>query len=314
MGFFDFAKAEVQRQFIARPDDSKSAIIYKWPDSNIRLLTQLTVQPDETALFIKSGQVVGTLGAGVHNLDGADIPFIGGLIDAATGGNYLISELYFVSTRQFPSLPFGGLIDNVLDPTTKLAIALRVFGEYAIKVENAQNLILNLVGTQSLESNDQLTDWFKQLLMKVLKETVSDMITNQNKPVLGISSQTSAIEAIVLDKVKAQIAEYGVVISKLGNFTITIKEEDEAMLKQMTRDFAYSQNMAAADAAVKLGMAEGLKSSNNGGGIAGQAVSAGIGLGMASSLMQGANGLGTPNMGTQPAAQPVQPTPVQPAQ
>jgi membrane protease subunit (stomatin/prohibitin family) len=294
MGFFDFLKTETKKQFIARPDDSKDTIIYKWPESNIRLLTQLTVQPDEVALFIKKGQVAGTLGAGTHNLDGADIPFIGALIDSATGGNFLMSELYFVSTRQFTSLPFGGMIDNVLDPTTKLAIAIRVFGEYSIKVENASNLILNLVGTQNIESNDQLTEWFKGLILKVLREAVSEYVSVQNKPVLGIASQTSAIEAIVLEKVKAQLADYGVVVPKLGNFTISIKEEDEAMLKQMTRDFAYSQNMAAADAAVKLGMAEGLKNSDNGGGIAGQAVSAGIGLGVASSLMQGQPNLGTP--------------------
>jgi membrane protease subunit (stomatin/prohibitin family) len=305
MGIFDFLKGEVKRQFIARPDESKDTIIYKWPDSNIRLFTQLTVQPDEIALFIKKGQVVGTLGAGTHNLDGADIPFIGGLIDAATGGDFLVSELYFVSTRQFTNLPFGGMIDNVLDPTTKLAIAIRVFGEYAIKVENAQSLILNLVGTQNLESNEELTEWFKQFLLKVLKEVVSDMVTNQGKPVLGMTSQTSVIEALVLDRVKAQISDYGIVVTKIGNFTISIREEDEAMLKQMTRDFAYSQNMAAADAAVKLGMAEGLKTSDNGGGIAGQAVSAGIGLGIASSLMQGSSNLGTPNIGGQ---QPVQPT------
>jgi membrane protease subunit (stomatin/prohibitin family) len=302
MGIFDFVKTQVQRQFIARPDDSKDTIIYKWPEKNIRMLTQLTVQPDEMALFIKNGVVAGTLGAGVHNLDGADIPFIGNLIDAATGGNYLISELYFVSTRQFTSLPFGGMIDNVLDPTTKLAIAIRVFGEYSLKVENASNLILNLVGTQNIETNDGLTEWFKGLLLKVLREVVTDYVSVQNKPVLGIASQTSAIEALVLEKVKPQLTEYGVLIPKLGNFTISIKEEDEVMLKQMTRDFAYSQNMAAADAAVKLGMADGLKNGNDGGGIAGQAVQAGIGLGVASSLM-GQNGLGTSN--------PLQSQPVQ---
>lgn len=37
---------EVRREFIARPDAAKGQILYKWPDTNIRKLTQLTVEQD----------------------------------------------------------------------------------------------------------------------------------------------------------------------------------------------------------------------------------------------------------------------------
>jgi membrane protease subunit (stomatin/prohibitin family) len=52
---------DLNRQFIARPDEAKEDILYKWPDQTIRKLTQVTVQPDETALFIKEGKVAGTI-------------------------------------------------------------------------------------------------------------------------------------------------------------------------------------------------------------------------------------------------------------
>jgi hypothetical protein len=42
---------DLNRQFIARPDTAKEDILYKWPDMTIRKFTQVTVQPDETALF-----------------------------------------------------------------------------------------------------------------------------------------------------------------------------------------------------------------------------------------------------------------------
>jgi len=281
MGILGGLKKELQRQFIARPDESKDTILYKWPDSNIRLLTQLTVQADEKAVFFKEGKVHGTLEAGTHNLDGKDIPFLGALIDAATGGNFLISELYFVSTRHFTNLPFGGMIDNVIDPTTQLAITIRLFGEYAVNVVDPEKLILKLVGTKNLETNEQLTEWFKELLLKVFREAVSDYVAVQNKPVLGIASQASEFEKLVLETVKKEIDEYGIEIPKLGNVTISIKEDDEAMLKQLTRDFAYSKNMGAADAAVKLGMAEGLKSGSSAGQQATSAMGASVGFGMA---------------------------------
>lgn len=300
MGIFDGFKKEVQRQFIARPDEAKETILYKWPDSNIRLLTQLTVQADEKAVFFKEGKVHGILEGGTHNLDGKDIPFLGALIDMATGGNFLISELYFVSTRQFTNLPFGGMIDNVMDPTTNLAIMIRLFGEYAISVNDPEKLILNLVGTKNLENNDQLTEWFKELLLKIFREVVSEYVSDQKNPVLGIASQASEFEALVLEKVKTQLLDYGVSIPKLGNVTVSIKEEDEAMLKQMTRDFAYANNMNAADAAVKLGMAEGLKSGSAAGQQATSAMGASVGFGMAMGQNIGAQAAGNNKTNTEP--------------
>jgi membrane protease subunit (stomatin/prohibitin family) len=299
---FKSLKKEIQREFIARPDDSKDLVLYKWPDTNIRMLTQLTVQEDEVALFVKEGKVVGTVESGRHTLEGKSIPFLSMLIDAATGGNFFMSELYFVSTRQFTNLPFGGMIDNVVDPTTNLAVGMRLFGEYAIKVTKPEDLILNLVGTKQMTSNEELTEWIKQLLLKVFREKVSEHVAVKKEPILGIAAQTSYFEKIVLEAVKEQLTEYGTEIPILGNVTITLKEEDEATLKQMTRDFAYAGNMNAADAALKLGMAEGLKKDGSGAGqtAAGMAA-AGMGIAM------GMNAVNQTNKGQQP--QPEQ-TPV----
>jgi Skp family chaperone for outer membrane proteins len=57
MGIFDSLKSEAQRNFIARADEAKNHIIYKYPERNIRIMTQLTVQADEIALFVKDGVV-----------------------------------------------------------------------------------------------------------------------------------------------------------------------------------------------------------------------------------------------------------------
>src|SRR6202011_2307977 len=136
---------EVRREFIARPDEAKGQILYKWPDQNIRKFTQLTVQQDEQAVVFRDGQVQGTIQPGRPTLDSSEIPFMGKLGDAASGGNLFKTEIYFVSTREFPDLPFGGSVDNVVDPETTLAIGLRVFGEYSLKIIEPQSLILNLV-------------------------------------------------------------------------------------------------------------------------------------------------------------------------
>lgn len=47
----------------------------------IRMLTQVTVQPDETAIFVKEGKVAGTLPQGRSTLDGSLIPFLSDIVD-----------------------------------------------------------------------------------------------------------------------------------------------------------------------------------------------------------------------------------------
>src|SRR5580704_544291 len=99
MGLFGTIKEEAQRNFIARADEAKDDIIYKYPERNIRMMTQLTVDSDELALFFKDGQIVGKLGPGRHNLDTNNIPFLSRLLEKLTGGNLFIAEVFFVSTR-----------------------------------------------------------------------------------------------------------------------------------------------------------------------------------------------------------------------
>ena len=156
---------DLNRQFIARPDAAKEDILYKWPDMTIRKFTQVTVQPDETAIFFKEGKVAGTLPQGRSTLDGALFPFLGDIVDWASGGNMYRAELYFIGTREFVSLPFGGPIDNIEDPETGLAVGLRVFGEYAMSVSDPSAMILKLVGTRQA-SNELITDWAREQILK----------------------------------------------------------------------------------------------------------------------------------------------------
>jgi len=237
MGIF----GEARREFIARPDQAKGQILYKWHDTNIRRWTQLTVEQDELAVFFRDGRVQGTISPGRCTLDSSEIPFLGMLVDAVSGGNLFKTEIYFVSTREFPNLPFGGMIDNVVDPETSLAVGLRVFGDYSLRVVEPQSLILNLVGTQNIQTNEQVTDWMREQLLKVLRTDVTTHIVAQNWPILGIAAHTDEIEQATLARVQSFVNTYGIQIVRLGNFTISIKEDDEEALKRYRRDLQYTK-------------------------------------------------------------------------
>jgi membrane protease subunit (stomatin/prohibitin family) len=270
---------DLNRQFIARPDAAKEDILYKWPDMTIRKLTQITVEPDETAIFIKEGKVAGTIPQGRSTLDGALIPFLGDIVDWASGGNMYRAELYFIGTREFVSLPFGGPIDNIEDPETGLAVGLRVFGEYALEVSDPAALILKLVGTRQA-TNALITDWAREQILKALRTGVVRKLTAEKWPVLGIAGRTADIESALLSDVQQSLLPYGIKITRLGNVTISLNPEDEQTLKGLRKDSAYTRLAGGfreygVGAALK-GIGEGA-AAGNGGGTA--ALGVGMGLG-----------------------------------
>ena len=297
-----FHPTDLNRQFIARPDAAKEDILYKWPDMTIRKLTQVTVQPDETALFFKEGKMAGTLPQGRSTLDGALIPFLGDIVDWASGGNMYRAELYFVGTREFVSLPFGGPIDNIEDPETGLAVGLRVFGDYAMVVSDPAAMILKLVGTRQA-SNDLITDWAREQILKALRTSVVKKLTAEKWPVLGLAARTSDIEAALLTDVQEPLAPYGLKITRLGNVTISLSPDDEKTLKGLRKDTAYTRLAGGfreygVGAALK-GIGEGA-AAGGGGGTAALGVGmglgglvAGVGLNPSTSPAPGANPGGT---------------------
>ncbi len=269
------------REFIAVPDDRKQQIVFKWPDVRVRKHSRAIVDADEVALFISTGQVIGTMGPGRHQIDADELPFLGTFIDIATGGNAYRAELYFVGTREYPGFTFGGRIDDVQDPQTGLIVTLRVFGDYSLQVSDPVALVTNLVGTVDLTDNDRVAGWVSDQLLKVMRTEVTTEVVRNGWPVLGLSAHTPELEQAVLAAANAQLATYGVCLVRMGNFDLNLPEQDEAQLKGLAKDTAFSRlaggfnRYAAGEMAIEAG--EGM--SVGGGGDTGVLLAAGLGLG-----------------------------------
>jgi membrane protease subunit (stomatin/prohibitin family) len=281
---------DLNRQFIARPDAAKEDILYKWPDMTIRKLTQVTVQPDETALFFKEGKLAGTLPQGRSTMDGALIPFLGDIVDWASGGNMYRAELYFIGTREFVSLPFGGPVDNIEDPETGLAVGLRVFGEYALVVGDPSAMILKLVGTRQA-TNELITDWAREQILKALRTGLVKKLTAEKWPVLGLAARTEELETALIADVQAPLTPYGLKITRLGNMTISLSPEDEQTLKGLRKDQAYTR---LAGGFREYGVGAALKGIGEGAAAGGGNGAAALGIGMGLGGMVGGIGMASP--------------------
>jgi len=277
---------EARREFIAAPDTSKGQIVYKWPDTNIRKFSRAIVEPDAAAVFISQGQVMGVLGPGQHQLDAKELPFLGLFIDWATNSDAFKAEIYFVGAREFPNIRFGGRLDEVQDPQTGLIVTLRAFGEYALRVVDPARLILNLVGTVDVTNNASVTDWVTQQLLKCTRSGVTSQLMSGAWQILGLSMHRSEIEHGTVEEANNELADYGIAITRLGNLDINLDDDDNARLKKLAGDTAYSRLaggfMQAAQAEMMQGAGQGMA---QGGGAVNPAF-LGVGLGMGQMMGQ----------------------------
>ena len=100
----------------------------------------------------------------------------------------------------------------------------------------------------------------------------------------GIPSQ---VETEVIAGLKPHVDTYGMTVVRMGNFHVSIKEEDEATLKKLSKDVAYSRLAGGfqqyAQGQAMLGAAEGMAKGGDGSGAGAglQGMGMGMGFGMA---------------------------------
>jgi membrane protease subunit (stomatin/prohibitin family) len=295
-----FIHHEVSREFIAQPDTAKGQIVFKWPDINIRRGARAIVDADQSAVFLAKGEVAGLLGPGQHQLEATEIPFLGILIDHASDGNAYRTEIYFVGTREYTGdgFTFGGQVDSVQDPQTGMIVTLRVFGNYAMKVADPAKLILKLTGTVNVEDNDLVTGWVANQLLKVIRTEVTSQIVRNGWPILGLAAYTPDLESATLLAGNVQLADYGVELTRLGNFNVNLSDSDETALKGLAKDTAYSRLAGSfgqyAQGEALLGAGEGMA---KGGGAGTQSAFIGMGMGIGGQMGQPAQPGPTPPPG-----------------
>jgi membrane protease subunit (stomatin/prohibitin family) len=229
------------RSFIARPESSKADLIFKWPDRNLRKWSQVTVEADELAVFFRDGLAHYVLPPGRWTLDSYELPILSKFLDARTGGNFFLTELYFVTIRELPNLPFAGSIDNVVDPQSNIAVSLKAEGSYSLKVTNPKTLITRLAGTGSTDSSRAATAWVAGILMKVLRTEVVEEILSQRWAMLGIVQHSDEIEVKVLERVAPYLQTYGLSIVRFGDFLVELPTADAETLKGFSKDIQYSK-------------------------------------------------------------------------
>jgi membrane protease subunit (stomatin/prohibitin family) len=270
----------IERLFIEMPDSARDRVAWKWPDQQIIKYSQLNVDLDYQAVFTNLGKVIGVMGPGRYRLDeGASLAF-GWLVDRLTGDAYYDAEVYFVATRDFPNIEFGGPVDNLTDGPTGLVVTLRVFGELAFRVTDPSTVLAKLIGTGAEgDFNSEVSTWVTDQTLAAIRAVLPDIVADHG--VLAMGQLQDATSKAALVKVNEALAAYGLSVSTFGELNVNLPDADAQQLKRFAATRAYSTLSGSFDAAVRgqaaLEIAGGIANGNVG---AQQGIVAGMVMGV----------------------------------
>lgn len=237
MGIFNFVQNGVREMMIARPDQFHGLIVYKHPDTNIPMYSQLTVASDECAVFFKDGHVVGVLPTGRHTLSTQNIPFLNSIITSFTGGNVFIAQVFFVKTTPLRRIPFGGSCGEVVDPNTGLQVPIRMFGEFSVVVTDPVRFVVGYVGQASAGDNEEVLRWVTDKFINSVGTVLTELARAENESLLNVINNREKLATTFVQRAPV-LADLGVRILEISKIEPNVPEEHMAEIRAKMKELA----------------------------------------------------------------------------
>ena len=174
-----------------RTVESKSSsdyLIWKYPNREIEVGSQVIVNESEEALLFENGQLIEILDAGRHVIESGNIPGMDGIIRRSIGNNSPIKiDIWFVSKVVSTDYKWGVQI-QVKDNTHQLIVPVGSYGSILLRIEDPASLVLQVVGKKKQMSKDELKDFLMPSIERSLKEYIAEKIKEGTLDVFNIET------------------------------------------------------------------------------------------------------------------------------
>ena len=173
--------------------NSNDYLIWKYPNREIEVGSQVIVNESEEALLFENGQLIEILDAGRHVIESGNIPGMDGIIRRSIGNNSPIKiDVWFVSKVVSTDYKWGVQL-QVKDNTHQLIVPVGSYGSILLRIEDPASLVLQVVGKKKQMSKDELKDFLMPSIERSLKEYIAEKIKEGTLDVFNI--ETILVEA-----------------------------------------------------------------------------------------------------------------------
>lgn len=212
---------------------SPDVLAWKYPSDELGTWTQLIVSESQEAILFKGGKALDIFESGTYTLDADNVPVLSKLINLPFGGRTpFTAEVWFINKANSLDIKWGTATPIQLqDPKYSVFIPVRAFGQFGIRIEDAKQFLVKLVGTLPMFDKENIVHYFRGLYLTKVKDAVSSYLINKQISIMEINAYIEELSIHLQEKIEPTLTEYGI---KLVNFyvnDISVPEDDSAVIK-----------------------------------------------------------------------------------
>lgn len=232
-------------------EGDNSTFIWKHPIENFNTGSQLIVHESQEAVFFMNGEALDLFGPGRHTLETQNLPLVRKFFSAPTGGvTPFHCEVYFINKTEQMSIKWG--TDSKLEyiePLYKFPIKIGASGEMSLRVEDSRKLLIKVVGTEKVLTQQSLVQKFRAFLMTGIKAHMASQIKKQGINIFEIDENLAVLSEQLHEILLGDFADYGLSLERFFVSTIVKPEDDRAY--QQFRDLHVRQYTDVAEARLR---------------------------------------------------------------
>jgi membrane protease subunit (stomatin/prohibitin family) len=192
--------------------------------NNLSTFTQLIVRESQEAILFSKGQILGKFGPGKHTLNTENLPLLRNLFGIPFGGkNPFMAEIWFVNKTAPLTIDWKTDTMRFRDPEYQTMIPLFAEGRYGLKVQNAENFLVQLVGTLTMFTSRDLTDHFRGPLISKTKSSIIAFMSANQVGITEISARLDDLSSFIKEPLDEFWEKYGMMLT---GFYITAVDLD----------------------------------------------------------------------------------------
>jgi excisionase family DNA binding protein len=277
----------------------KDEIVQKFPrggPGDIKLGSQLIVNPGETAVFIRGGQALGTFEPGRYTLTTENIPFLTDLFELGLfgGKNVFTADVYFVKTTDM-TMRWGTTTPIIIEHPLRApgASAMRGNGSYIVKVKDPWRFLYAMDAFRDSVREPDIKDRLDPLVAVMLQDKLTSLAQSQGLGAVQLQAYSKDLNDLLTGLLQEDFDALGMT---LQDFNILMNLHPESL--RIVTEMGYGTSYVAKQQADAL-----VEAAKNPGGSG----LAEIGIGaMGIGALQGMQQAQQPPAGQQPPA-PSQP-------
>ena len=238
-------------QIIKYEGKNNSTLVWKHPKTNFNTLSQLIVHEGQEAVFFKNGQALDLFQAGRYTLKTDNIPLLRSIQSIPTGGRTPFQcEVYFINMTHHMAIRWGTDSQvQYMDPLYKFPLQIGLSGEMILAVSHSKKLLMKVVGTEKVLTEDSLVQKFRSILMAKIKPYIAGVMQSASYSIFEVDAHMDEFSEELSEKLIPDFEEYGIALKKFMVTSIAKPEGETAYEKY--KDIHIRQYSDVAEAQLK---------------------------------------------------------------